>query len=283
MSPRLSALSLLACLGAAALVALPASAQAPVTSQPIKATLDRGLHKLFPFREEDEAFIAQAHGQLDAKGLQALLYGADEDYFHDMDYGITKDPAALAKTLGPYVPGITGADAVRRVARGRANWIVWSAGNDRFWTYMSQATFGSLDFLKTVSNYDVKTPGPDGRTHELPTTRDTRWKELGLVNEPCFEKGAGPRADRWGLWLEQAVRRLPAGPIREQGQVSRHQDRLARQAVRLQGPADHRRRRLDVRLRQRRDRLAPLPQPRVRAGGGREVGREQVLQRPCVL
>jgi len=193
-------LSLLACLGAAA---LPALAQAPVTSQPIKATVDRGLHKLFPFREEDEAFIAQAHGQMDAKALQTLLYGADEDYFRDMDYGITKDPDALARTLAPFVPGITGADAVRRVARGRANWIVWSAGNDRFWTYMSQATFGSLDFLKTVSNYDVKTPGPDGRTHELPTTRDTRWKELGLVNEPCFEKGAGPRADRWGLWLDK--------------------------------------------------------------------------------
>ena len=98
MSPRLPALSLLACLGAAA---LPASAQAPVTSQPIKATVDRGLHKLFPFREEDEAFIAQAHGQLDAHGLQTLLSGADEDYFRDMDYGITKDPDALARTLSP--------------------------------------------------------------------------------------------------------------------------------------------------------------------------------------
>jgi hypothetical protein len=35
------------------------------------------------------------------------LKGANEDYFRDMDYGATKNPDALAKTLAPYMPGIT--------------------------------------------------------------------------------------------------------------------------------------------------------------------------------
>ena len=42
------------------------------------------------------------------------LQAADEDYYRDMDYGATKDPAGLAKALAPYVPGITPEQALRR-------------------------------------------------------------------------------------------------------------------------------------------------------------------------
>lgn len=203
MPPRFSLIPLIPCLCAAGLLGGAASAQAPVTSRPVAAIVERGLHKLFPFHEEDEAFYAAAHGQLPPADVDKLLRGAEDDYFRDMDYGITKDPEALRKTLDAYVPGITKEDAVRRAARGRNNWIVWTGGNDRFWTYMTQATFGSLDFLKTISNYDSKAPGKDGKPHDLPATRDTRWREQGLVNEPCFEKGNGPRADRFGLWLDK--------------------------------------------------------------------------------
>ena len=42
---------------------------------------------------------------------------ADEDYFADMDYGITHDPAAVAAELDPYVPGIAPAEAPKKRRR----------------------------------------------------------------------------------------------------------------------------------------------------------------------
>jgi hypothetical protein len=124
---------------------------------------------------------------------------ADEDYFRDMDYGFTKDPKAVAAELDPYLAGIKPEQAVDAVVKGRNNWIVWTGGNDRLWDVLSAKSVGTLDFLKTLSNY----PGLD-------YSRDNRWRYLGVVNEPCFEKGKGPRADRFGLWLD--VRNPDCGP-----------------------------------------------------------------------
>ncbi len=101
----------------------------------------------------------------------ASMPAADEDYFHDMDGG-------LALT----------ADEIK----GRNTWLVWSGGNDRLWDSLSNATFGSLDFLKTLSSYP-----------SLKFSRDNRWNYLGLVNEPCFEKATGPDPNRFGLWLDK--------------------------------------------------------------------------------
>ena len=116
---------------------------------------------------------------------------AEEDYFQDMDYGLTKNPQAVAAALDPYIPGITPEKAVDAVVKGRNNWIVWTGGNDRFWDHLSRESVGALDLLKTLSDH------PD-----LPASRDNRWEYLGLVNEPCFEKASGPREDRFGLWLD---------------------------------------------------------------------------------
>src|SRR2546430_12130118 len=66
------------------------------------------------------------------------LPAADEDYFRDMDYGVTKNPTEVAAALKPYVPGISPEDAVKAAVRGRNNWIVWSGGNDRFWGILSK-------------------------------------------------------------------------------------------------------------------------------------------------
>ena len=129
------------------------------------------------------------------------LPAADEDYFRDMDYGVTKNPTEVAAALKPYVPGISPEDAVKAAVRGRNNWIVWSGGNDRFWDILSKRSVGTLDFLKTLSSY----PSP-----RYKYSRDNRWQYLGLVNEPCFQKATGPRNDRYGLWLD--VRRPDCPP-----------------------------------------------------------------------
>ncbi len=103
----------------------------------------------------------------------ASFPAADEDYFADMDGGATLSPEE---------------------AKGRNTWIVWSGGNDRFWDELSHRSFGTLDFLKTLSSHP-----------NLKFSRDTRWHWLGLVNEPCFEKATGPDPDRFGLWLDKRV------------------------------------------------------------------------------
>src|SRR5205823_1642846 len=81
------------------------------------------------------------------------LPGADEDYFRDMDYGATKNPAQVAAALAPYMPGITAEQAVAATVQGRNNWIVWSGGNDRLWDNLSIQSAGILDFLKIISNH----------------------------------------------------------------------------------------------------------------------------------
>ncbi|MBL8298073.1 MAG: hypothetical protein JNN30_06935 [Rhodanobacteraceae bacterium] len=134
----------------------------------------------------DEAMLA---------GVKAdQLRGSEEDYFRDMDYGITKDPEKLRATLDPYVPGISAEDAVKAAVRGRNNWVVWTAGNDRLWDQLSRNTFGNLDLIKTLSSHKA-----------LKNRRSNRWEYLGLVNEPCFKEATGPRKDRYGLWLDERV------------------------------------------------------------------------------
>src|SRR5258708_5108424 len=61
----------------------------------------------------DEAKVAGR----DAKSLP----GADEDYYADMDYGVTKNPEAVRASLDPYVAGITADAAVKSAWRGGNN------------------------------------------------------------------------------------------------------------------------------------------------------------------
>ncbi|MEA2239531.1 MAG: hypothetical protein QOC81_4255 [Thermoanaerobaculia bacterium] len=131
----------------------------------------------------------------------ASLKGADEDYYADMDYGVTKTPEVVRMTLDKYLPGITAGEAVKRAVVGRNNWVVWTAGNDRLWDVLSRNSAGYLDLLKTLSNHP-----------SLKFNRSNRWSVLGLVNEPCFRKPSGPRADRWGLWLDERVEGAGCGP-----------------------------------------------------------------------
>jgi hypothetical protein len=133
-----------------------------------------GLRSLFdpnkPGKVQDEAKIA---------GRTADSFpAADEDYFHDMD--------------GGYKPGAQ--PLSENAIRGRNTWIVWTGGNDRFWDFMGNNTFGAFDLLKTVSSHP-----------NIYANRDNRWSYLGLVNEPCFEKPSGPDPKRWGLWLDKRV------------------------------------------------------------------------------
>lgn len=132
---------------------------------------------------QDEAMLAGR----DADSFTA----AGEDYFHDMDGAVAFDPDEI---------------------KGRNNWIVWTGGNDRFWDLISTRSFGSLDLLKTVSSAPRK---GDNRNNN--NTRDTRWKWLGLVNEPCFETPTAPDPARFGLWLDVREGDCPRDPFEDAG------------------------------------------------------------------
>ena len=120
-----------------------------------------------------------------AAGRKAESFAAaDEDYFKDMDGGVA----------------LTGNEV-----KGRNNWIIWTGGNDRFWDHLVGESFGAVDFLKILSSH------PGDKTKHL--TRDSRWKYLGLVNEPCFEKPKGARPDRFGLWLDTRSKDCPPDPF----------------------------------------------------------------------
>jgi cytochrome c2 len=101
----------------------------------------------------------------------ASFPAADEDYFHDMDGGAT-----------------LGAPEVK----GRNTWMIWTGGNDRFWDRISVTSFGAFDLIKTLSSHP-----------KLKFSRDNRWRYLGLVNEPCFDKATGPDPNHFGLWIDK--------------------------------------------------------------------------------
>lgn len=106
---------------------------------------------------------------------------ADEDFFSHMDGGISLEPQEV---------------------QGRNTWIIWTGGNDRLWDHLSKSSFGTLDFLKTLSSHP-----------SLKFSRNTRWNYLGLVNEPCFEKATGPDPSRYGLWVDKRRSDCPPDPF----------------------------------------------------------------------
>jgi len=130
------------------------------------------------------------------------LPGSTEDYYADMDYGVSKDPELVRQRLAPYIPGITAEQATEKFVRGRNNWVVWSAGNDRLWDSLSNLSFGNLDILKVISNHPSLDISKElGREDHL--RRGLRWEYLGVVNEPCYAAGDSSRKDRYGLWLDK--------------------------------------------------------------------------------
>jgi hypothetical protein len=126
--------------------------------------------------------IGHVQDEAQLAGLKADSFkAADENYFQDMDTGVPLSPDEI---------------------RGRNTWIVWTGGNDRLWDKMSVASVGALDFIKTLSSHP-----------SLKGNRDNRWDYYGLVNEPCFEKAAGPDPNRFGLWLDKRSANCPPDPF----------------------------------------------------------------------
>lgn len=169
-----------------------------------------------PGEVKDEAMIAGR--------TAASLPGSADEYLADMDGGYRRATDESVR-LGP------------AEMRGRNNWIIWTAGNDRFWDYMSNNTFGVFDLLKVLSSepsvgYCADENGrkiieaqfssmdKDACTKAgkrwVPVSRDNRWHYYGLVNEPCFDKPTAPDAARFGLWLDKRTANCPKDPFEDE-------------------------------------------------------------------
>jgi hypothetical protein len=129
-----------------------------------------------PGSKKDEAMLAGRTPASLAPPLNERV-----DYFHDMDGG----------------KNLTDAEV-----RGRNMWLVWTGGNDRFWDSIGVDSFGTLDYLKTLSSHPSMQYG-----------RRNRFDYLGLINEPCFREATGPDPNRFGLWLDVRDPNCPPDPF----------------------------------------------------------------------
>ncbi len=75
--------------------------------------------------------------------------------------------------------------------KGRNTWNLWCGGNEQFWDRMAREGYGLFDLLKTL----------DSRK------RSTRFKELGLINQPGFKQASKP--NKYGLWIDESVEPEP--------------------------------------------------------------------------
>ncbi|MCI0598648.1 MAG: hypothetical protein L0Y50_03160 [Beijerinckiaceae bacterium] len=112
---------------------------------------------------------------------------AGEDYFHDMDNGVSLSPEEI---------------------KGRNMWLVWTGGDDRLWDGLTGPSFGTFDLLKIVTSHPSQK-----YCYGQQCDRDSRWRWLGAVNETCFDKPAGPDPDRFDLWLDVRSQDCPPDPF----------------------------------------------------------------------
>ncbi len=140
---------------------------------------------------------------------------ASEDYFRDMDGGI---------------------ELTEDEIKGRNTWMIWTGGNEAFWDYLSNNSFGTFDLLKALSSYPCSDeqgdyarnyPKEEQASYSYDATggdysgekkpyysyydRDTRFEYLGLMNEPGFRRPTKP--DQHGLCLDE--RTAPPEPFDE--------------------------------------------------------------------
>jgi hypothetical protein len=116
----------------------------------VAITATAALLVLWACPKKDEAMPDEAK----AKGTPvSFFHQADNeaDYFHPMDGGSQFTPAEV---------------------RGRNTWMVWTGGNEAFWDYLSDNSFGTHDLLKALSSYPCS-PEQEARAQAYEATLAT--------------------------------------------------------------------------------------------------------------
>ncbi|MGP0064861.1 MAG: hypothetical protein ACLQGP_14840 [Isosphaeraceae bacterium] len=146
----------------------------------------------------DEAMVrAISEGKTPEKAAYDYFYPqVIEDYFPKMDsLGLGSkdwpdqliDKKAAPKAAGTAKPS-RGAEPValtQQEALGRNTWMIWCAGNEGFWDWLSNNSYGASDILKVI----------DSRN------RGTLFRDAGLINEPEMSAPGTPEPSDFGVWL----------------------------------------------------------------------------------
>ncbi len=69
---------------------------------------------------------------------------------------------------------------------GRNTWMMWCAGNEGFWDWLANNSLGFTDLLKVIDS----------------SHRSTRFRDVGLINEPNMKQTATPGPSDFGLRLD---------------------------------------------------------------------------------
>lgn len=150
----------------------------------------------------DEAMVrAIAEGKTVKDAARDYFYPKKiVDYFGAMDsVGRTKEGATdwpdalLDRKESPYVRKgqaregreLSPFKLTDKEAFGRNAWMIWCAGNEGFWDWVANNSYGSSDVLKLL----------DSRK------RSSLFRETGLINEPEMRAVGSPEETDFGLWL----------------------------------------------------------------------------------
>jgi hypothetical protein len=114
------------------------------------------------------------------------------DIFHLMDQ--TADAQGNLKPLDFNAPQPEDQNnPAQQAIYGRNTWLMWCGGDEYFWDWLSQDAYGVLDFLRML----------DSRK------RESRFRDLGLINQPGLRATAKPGP--YGLYLDVVERRIGEG------------------------------------------------------------------------
>jgi hypothetical protein len=124
------------------------------------------------------------HDEAQAAGKTEHDFPADAfDYFADMDLAV--HPGTPADTEHRAQPLRLDPAEIK----GRNTWMLWTGGNEAFWDWLANHSYGYVDFLKLV-DYSPLYPWQ-------------RFKQAGLIVEPGTRVPSTP--DRYGLYIRQPV------------------------------------------------------------------------------
>jgi hypothetical protein len=115
------------------------------------------------------------------------------DYFAEMDTAV--DPYGPDDAYARPAPLRLTADEIK----GRNTWMLWTGGNEAFWDWLANHSYGFVDLLKLV---DFN-----------PQRQWFRFKDAGLIVEPNTRTPA--KADQYGLYIREPVDKAAPQPSEE--------------------------------------------------------------------
>lgn len=112
------------------------------------------------------------------------------DVFHLMDETADNNGMLRPLDFGTVANPVDQNNPAQQAIYGRNTWLLWCGGNEDFWDWLATDGYGVLDFLRML----------DSRK------RETRFRDLGLVNQPGLKRSTKPGP--YGLYLDSVARMI---------------------------------------------------------------------------